>query len=727
MAGFFQRLRQASSYVLRGAQPSKVYTDNYLVGINEPMLEPPQDITPLGEIERDNPTIYRIADTISTDCASMELELVERSEDRKKHTVVPDHDAIVPFKRPNEVESGYIFMQTLYSDLLIYGNHYSYVGLTGNKPTLLMRIPPDQMKVKPDPKELVKGYIWKNPNGKEVFYDKRQILHPRTKNLQTPYLGMSPLERLRAHIVLERTMMKWNYNRFLNSVPTNMIMQSEATVAGGEERKEQLRQYVKRKMSGPEHAGEPLILDGERWKVDILPRAGEDEVAYLGGMKWIRGVYAMTYGTPPSEIGDWSDSFRSNSREQTRDYIAEVIGAWHRLLLSYLNDVYLPRYFPKEKNLLFRYNYSDVPALTFAQYEKAQVNEILVRNATIQPEEARASMGYDDSGDPAMKKFYWNGKELGKKETPPQLMPGQAPPEKDEEAEPDQPKEDDSNVDNQKKSTIVPLRRQLNEEEIYLLLDDEIYDEEELERKGRSKFRPVITVLTLGAAINWLRQHGKKDDYKRTDDFDLFIENNTARFIRNINDTTIVQIQDLIRTANSEGWSIRQVKQQLDQIFAGRRSNFELDRIARTETHQASEAGGFFAAIGDRDVQKLRWITARDNVVRGPQTKETRADHQDMEGQVIAKGGKFRDPVSNALLRFPGDSEGAVSGADVINCRCSFVAEMDEFIDRDGFWYQRNIYKKSNEKVVKQAAREHFAYFQAHVLERLEAKLRRQA
>lgn len=732
--GFRDRVR---AFFRSSPSPSEVYASGVLAGLFQAMEEPPVDAGPLGEIERDNPTLHRVVQTIATDAAGVELVLVRKSANGKKRTQIFDHPALNLLKHPNKFDSSFSYHETIYTDLLVYGNHYSWTDrktAPGGVPTMLIRTPAHQMKVKgsKDPTKIVEKYIWDNGSGTNdpIEYKPEEIIHIKTKNLHKPYIGQSPLDPLRFYINLERSMQRFQWNRFKNQVTPNLILQSEQLVTGGPERKEELKNYIKRKMSGIDHVYEPLILDGERWGITIVPRATEDEIAYLAGLKWIRATYAMAFGVPPSQLADWSDSFRSNSREQTRDYYMEVLGAWHRLVLSYLNDIYLPRYWESEPNLEFEYDYSAVPALAFSRYEMAQHNEILIRNAIVTPDEARENMGFDPTGEEYMQKHYWNGKELGKEPdpvVPPGMAPGAAPADQEDPNPTEDPK-DPGPQDNKQKSAVISMHRDvLTEDEIYLLLDeDDIIDEPGEKDKARRRFNPIVHVLVLGAISNWLRIHNKKDRIKDTDpEFIGFVDAQTIRLGNGVTDRTVEMVRSVIRQANSDGLPIREVKSMLAGVFEKRLADPELDRIARTEAHQASEGGAYLAMLADPDTTHKRWVTERDDRVRGPETGELRADHIGLDDQVVPKEAKFRDPISGALLRFPGDADGAITGADVINCRCTALAEVGDFLDRDDAWVRRDGFLATNEAVVKSSAKEFLEGMERRIRMRLDEQVRK--
>ena len=82
--------------------------------------------------------------------------------------------------------------------------------------------------------------------------------------------------------------------------------------------------------------------------------------------------------------------------------------------------------------------------------------------------------------------------------------------------------------------------------------------------------------------------------------------------------------------------------------------------IARTETHQASQAGNMAAAMATDIPIKKEWISAN-------QPGRTRDDHLDASGQMVPINAPF--VVGGESLMYPGDPSG--SAGNVINCRCT--------------------------------------------------------
>lgn len=111
--------------------------------------------------------------------------------------------------------------------------------------------------------------------------------------------------------------------------------------------------------------------------------------------------------------------------------------------------------------------------------------------------------------------------------------------------------------------------------------------------------------------------------------------------------------------------AIRQLYRELDD--ADRQWQWRAERIARTETIGAFNAGAYAAAEAqqalDGDPLRLQWWATRDT--------RTRTTHRAAHGQVVPVGERFQ--VGRARLLFPGDPS-VDAPEEVINCRCVAIA-----------------------------------------------------
>jgi SPP1 gp7 family putative phage head morphogenesis protein len=115
----------------------------------------------------------------------------------------------------------------------------------------------------------------------------------------------------------------------------------------------------------------------------------------------------------------------------------------------------------------------------------------------------------------------------------------------------------------------------------------------------------------------------------------------------------------MLRTQLEEGIrlgeSVDKIADRVTEAFDTQR--FRAYRIARTEVAESFNSGRY-GTMKDAGVEKLEWLSARDDRVRD--------SHQEVDGEVIMLGDHF----SNGLL-YPLDPSGPPE--EIVNCRCVSV------------------------------------------------------
>lgn len=148
----------------------------------------------------------------------------------------------------------------------------------------------------------------------------------------------------------------------------------------------------------------------------------------------------------------------------------------------------------------------------------------------------------------------------------------------------------------------------------------------------------------------------------------------TIKFAQQINKTTEETIRRLIEQGVSEGWSVSETINRIEQVFDKwtddkmepggfvwldqRLLEYRLKIISQTETMKALNTAGF-KLYGAWGVQQHEWIAVHDN--------KTRLDHWEADGQVAWVGQPFN--VGGWPMLYPHDPAGPPE--QTVNCRCS--------------------------------------------------------
>ena len=140
-------------------------------------------------------------------------------------------------------------------------------------------------------------------------------------------------------------------------------------------------------------------------------------------------------------------------------------------------------------------------------------------------------------------------------------------------------------------------------------------------------------------------------------------------YIQDVGETQFTAIKDMIRNQvyTHAGNPVDSKFLAKLQATAGKSSQYEAERIARTETVSVQSQASFtvFSANG---VAKKQWFTAGDDAVRD--------GHIELEGKIV----DMNKPFSNGLM-YPGDPAGGAS--QVCNCRCVMAPVVDGVLDPD--------------------------------------------
>lgn len=128
--------------------------------------------------------------------------------------------------------------------------------------------------------------------------------------------------------------------------------------------------------------------------------------------------------------------------------------------------------------------------------------------------------------------------------------------------------------------------------------------------------------------------------------------------------------RNVISQAIENGWGEEKAGRELRKEI-GFSEKYRADRIARTETVSASNAGNIEGAKSMGMNLLKEWISAYDDRVRGSKPGD-QFDHLSMNGVQVPMNEDFEVPTADGgteALEYPGDPNG--SAGNVINCRCS--------------------------------------------------------
>lgn len=234
------------------------------------------------------------------------------------------HGALDLIARPNPLQAGPAFFETLYGHLLLSGNAYVLAIPSGDGVRELHLLRPDRVRVQADADgwpESVQLRGGREPRTLPLGAAgdggvlQLKLFHP----LDDQH-GFAPLEAASMALDLHNAAARWNKALLDNSArPSGALVY--APKDGGnltEDQYGRLRQELEDGYSGTARAGRPLLLEGGLdWKAMALsPKDMDFQEARNGAARDI----ALAFGVPPMLLGIPGDATYANYQEANRAF-----------------------------------------------------------------------------------------------------------------------------------------------------------------------------------------------------------------------------------------------------------------------------------------------------------------------------------------------------------------------------------------------------------------------
>lgn len=682
---------------LKALNPRAIKARNIGFAAWSPHNRPQIDQHVLSETETYQPIVWRCIEQTAEDAAdetkSQLLMFKGTTEDRGDQLLGDAHPMLDLLRNPVPDVSATVWRQNIFADLRAAGDWFSYIYMMNGLPKSFERLHPGDVTPNPDPsgRRVILNYEWDTLDARGTLgFDGRasrtipvdEMAHVKTRNPRTQLRGLGALSRLWFQLQMDKAMQEWNWGRYMRGIPTEYMIFFNGQFNPGD--RDRIEADLRRKA---QPSGDNFWLiegdgdGGHEFKVEKFPRPTEDELAFLDSEQRIAYRIIMAFGVPPLKIMDLTNSsILQNTEIQDRIYWESTIPSLHRLFIEFLN-AFARKFYSGWGPVFFEYDYSNVPALKENQVEQSQVLGAYVDRGILTRNEVREVIGWspveeaDPRYVPELDQFLQMGRKLGGSDLAALFGPaatsgddengnGGGPPT-------DEDEDDEDEVDDGEKVVklrSLPVKKQFEHFAEILDLDEE---KDAFDRKVRSRIRNIWRA----AGEQQLELAGIAGNFDMLDQRVIeAVETQIIELAQDVVENTNGMVRAAIADGIASGASIPSMRKSIQDAFKVRKKPEQLDRIARTEVHQAQEGGSHAAAV-QNGVEMKQWVTARDSRVRGLEMDD-KADHDGIEKQgPIPINVPFKDPRSGAQLMFPGDRSGALSGADTINCRCVSVPD----------------------------------------------------
>ena len=341
-----------------------------------------------------NAIVYRCVNEIAQGAASIGFKVYQGDIELEQHPLIS------LLRRPNPLQAGNDYFQSLYAFLLLSGNSYAISSTAGGLPTELHLLRPDRVEIIPSNTSIPKGYAYKL-NGKVVksydadpFTGQSEVKHFKMWNPMDDYIGLSPLMASSIDVDQHNLIAKHNIALLVNGArPTGAVVFKPNDTAGNpimlsEMQRRQVQDDLDRRMSGASNSGKPLLLEGDfDWKeMGMSPR----DMDFLQNKHMAAKDIALCFGIPSQLIGIPDSQTYANVQEARLALYEETIIPLAMRVCSDLNEWLAPSF---GDDIRIEYDIDSIPAMTERRRRVYENVTSAVREGILSRNEARDRLG----------------------------------------------------------------------------------------------------------------------------------------------------------------------------------------------------------------------------------------------------------------------------------------------------------------------------------------------
>ena len=607
-----------------------------------------------------NPWVYSATVAIAEAGAGVPYYLYRWDKKEQKEIPVEDHPAYDLLEKPNNFNSFYDLIEGSLIFLELTGKAFWQIDLEEGKkkPQSLYLLKPDKVRILPDPKKFIKGYIYK-PGNRNISFSPEEIIFFRYFSPLSEYDGVSPISAARNSLILDAKAVKFNKDLLTKGIPSEVFLESEADL--DPETIRRIQADFKRKYQGLNKDPIPPILSGGLKAKTITPTPRDMQFSTMK-TKTKEEILA-TFKVPPIFVQQLEYSSYANAKEQTQIFWKANVLPKLKNLAEEITRCLIKRYY--DNDLYFAFDYSKIEALQEDTKTQAETLKILVDAGIITPDEARRELNMEPSG---------LTKEISKEEINVSEMT------RNEFAKYSLSKIDELEEKLRKKVAIL-MKNKSNEilkkfdqfdpenpvDIETFFFNEEIEEKEELNKFYEIFFRGAI----LEGGIQGAARARRIFNIDKVEDLNGWLsrvsEKESEALIGLIKRNTIFPINKGIDEKLSKIKIKENLKSHLESINSIQ--SVKLKEIGSTQAHMGFSKGVLegFKQIKGSPGGKM-WVSTFDTKTRGA--------HFEASGQIRDMDKPFN--IGGEALDHPGDPKG--SPAMICNCRCVMdIVSEDEY------------------------------------------------
>ena len=591
----------------------------------------------------------------------------------KERDEIIDHPLLNILDFVNPFHTGLEMMEQTQTYIDLVGEVFWLVIKDGsNRPAEIWVVNPNKMKVIPDRKMYIKGYVYKNGN-EEIPLDTDDIVHIKLPNPTNPFRGQSPLSSVSADVEAEKYSSQYNRAFFQNSAEPNGVIQFDGTLTDSQY--ERLRYQWNSQYQGTSNSHKVAILEGGASFQASSVTQRDMQFRDLRIMN--RDVIMGVYGLPKHILGIAEDVNRANAEASEYTFARWVLKPRLERIKAKLNEQFIPMY--NETNLIIDYD-TPIPADIDRNLAIADQG---FKSGYVSRNEARVKVGLQaiEGGDIFLeplssqpnnlarnyenKNFAQNNDEIVWKAFVDRVTP----------------------LENEFSKIVGDMLIEQEKEilkniEAENYKDEEVFDEAIWNEKLYAVIKPLIMKTIMKGALDekdkiesqanrQKRSIAKADPSteefefqfnSQSEEVNRYMEIEGLKHARGINKKTEKELIQILTDSRNEGLAPKDISDKITK--RGLFTKVRAMKIARTETVSALNFGHLESAKQSQVVIGKRWLSAIDEV--------TRDTHVFANGQRKELNENFS--VGSDSMMAP--AQGSLPEEN-INCRCTMTDILD--------------------------------------------------
>ena len=234
----------------------------------------------------------------------------------------------------------------------------------------------------PDPKTMLKGFLYKDGNLKQIFTPE-EIIFYRYPSPASPYTGMSPLLAQMYPYDIELYLMQQQRAMFKNKIAPGAIFTTDQKLV--KKQVDDMAAHVKQQFRGASKTGNPMFVHSGM-KYDSKSGSTNKQMDISGIAEFTRDKIITSYDLSPGHVGLVKDVNRANMEVLQDSFVRECLKPKTMLIEEYLEKQLLPLY---DDNLTADFELPDLEEKEFVLKER----ESNIKTGFHTINEERAEMG----------------------------------------------------------------------------------------------------------------------------------------------------------------------------------------------------------------------------------------------------------------------------------------------------------------------------------------------